>query len=71
MGRRKMYIRLMCKTPQMFSGSQFQLYWGNPPWGASFILISIAVNAPCKGEQVALPLYGLMPLYFLVDGLKT
>lgn len=28
-----------------------------------FILISIAVHAPCEGEQVALLLYGLMPLY--------
>lgn len=54
----------------MFSGSQLQLYWGTPPWGALLVLISIAINALCKGEQVALSLYGAMRLYSLVDALK-
>ena len=70
MRRLKVCSRLVCKTPQMFSGLLFQLCWGNPPWGALLILISTAVNAPCEGEQVALLLYGPMPLYFLLDGLK-
>lgn len=54
----------------MFSGSQLQLSWGTPPWGALHVLISIAINALCKGEQVALSLYGAMRLYSLVDALK-
>lgn len=55
---------------RLFSGSQLQLHWGTPPWGALLMLISIAIHVLCKGEQVALLLYGPKTLYSLVDGVK-
>lgn len=70
MRRLKVYIKLMCKILQTFSGSQLLLFWGDLPWGALLILISTFVNAPCKGEPVALMLHAPVPLYSLVDGLK-
>lgn len=49
-----MYTRLMCTTPHVVSGSQLQLYGGILHMGALLVLLSVAVNAPCKSEQVAL-----------------
>lgn len=50
-----MCIRLMCTTAHVVSGLQLQLYWGGIlHMGALLVWISVAVNAPCKSEQVAL-----------------
>lgn len=62
-----MYVRCVCKLPQMFPGSRVQVCGAGPALHeeALFIWVSAAVSALAEVSQQLGP-YGVVPLYSLV-----